>query len=82
MCSWWDNCNNKEPHNKEHNEFNRLWAQVRLQVEKTNGDEDEYDLWEAKFLGNLRMLKLKTTILPSEDPPDKAKNEECYAELD
>ena len=27
------------------------------------------------------MLKLKTTILPSEDPPDEAKNEECYAEL-
>ena len=27
------------------------------------------------------MLKLKTTILPLEDLPDKAKNEECYAEL-
>lgn len=27
------------------------------------------------------MLKLKTTILPSEEPPDKAKNEERYAEL-
>ena len=38
-------------------------------------------MWEAKFLGHLRMLKLKTTILPSEDPPDEAKNEECYAEL-
>ena len=46
-----------------------------------NGDENEYEFWEAKFLGHLRMLKLKTTILPSEDPPDEAKNEECYAEL-
>ena len=27
------------------------------------------------------MLKLKTTILPSEEPPAKAKNEERYAEL-
>ena len=45
-----------------------------------NGDENDYELWEAKFLGHLRMLKLKTTILPSEDPPDEAKNEECYAE--
>ena len=27
------------------------------------------------------MLKLKTTILPSEEPPDEAKNEERYAEL-
>ena len=27
------------------------------------------------------MLKLKTTILPSEEPPDEAKNEERYAVL-
>ena len=46
-----------------------------------NGDEKEYESWEAKFLGHLPMLKLKTTILPSEDLPDEAKNEECYAEL-
>ena len=27
------------------------------------------------------MLKQKTTILQSDEPPDEAKNEECYAEL-
>ena len=27
------------------------------------------------------MLKLKTTILPSEEPPDEANNEERYVEL-
>ena len=27
------------------------------------------------------MLTLKTTMLPSENPPEEAKNEECYAEL-
>ena len=46
-----------------------------------DGDENNYELWEAKFLGHLRMLKLKDTILPSQDEPNRAKNEECYAEL-
>ena len=46
-----------------------------------NGEESSYELWETKFLGHLRMLKLKDTILPSEDPPDQAKNMDCYAEL-
>ncbi|XP_048575805.1 uncharacterized protein LOC125557333 [Nematostella vectensis] len=46
-----------------------------------DGDESKYELWEAKFLGHLRMLKLKDTILPSTDAPDATKNEECYAEL-
>ena len=45
------------------------------------GDENNYELWEAKFLGHLRILKLKNTILPSEEAPDAAKNEECYADL-
>lgn len=45
------------------------------------GDENDYELWEAKFLGHMRILKLKDTILPSDEEPNEAKNEECYAEL-
>ncbi|PIK36609.1 hypothetical protein BSL78_26554 [Apostichopus japonicus] len=59
-----------------------------------NGDENEYELWETKFLGHLRMMKLKDTILGLNVPPEGeagsgqpnvndvvGKNEECYAEL-
>lgn len=46
-----------------------------------NGDENKYELWEVKFLGHLRMLGLKDTILSKEDNVDREKNEECYAEL-
>jgi len=52
-----------------------------------DGDEKSYELWETKFLGHLRLLGLKDTILSEppargeeeEDPADK--NEEAYAEL-
>lgn len=46
-----------------------------------DGDDTKYELWEARFLGYLQTLKLKATILPSEEEPDATKNEECYAEL-
>lgn len=39
-----------------------LWQCLRLCF---NGDENEYEIWETKFLGHLRMLGLKDTILGS-----------------
>lgn len=45
-----------------------------------DGDENNYELWEVKFLCHLRLIGLKETIL-SDDDPDPEKNEECYAEL-
>jgi len=46
-----------------------------------DGDERKYEQWEIKFLGYMRLQKLKDTILPSETPPDVNKNEEAFAEL-
>ena len=45
-----------------------------------DGDENNYELWEVKFLGHLRIIGLKDTIL-SADEPDPETNAECYAEL-
>lgn len=54
-----------------------------------DGDEKNYELWETKFLGHLRLLGLKDTILnePTSDDEDeefendRKKNEEVYAEM-
>lgn len=53
-----------------------------------DGDENNYELWETKFLGHLRLQGLKETILTaptSEDEnvlaEDEGKNEEAYAKL-
>ncbi|XP_014886863.1 uncharacterized protein LOC106946765 [Poecilia latipinna] len=51
-----------------------------------DGDEKNYELWETKFLGHLRLQGLKQTILtsPSDDDDeeeDAKKNAEAYAEL-
>ena len=49
-----------------------------------DGDEKNYEIWETKFLGYLRLQGLKETILqePGEDDVnDEVKNEEAYAEL-
>ena len=48
-----------------------------------DGNEDNYELWEVKFLGHMRMLGLKDTILSDadRDEHDKEMNEECYAEM-
>ena len=45
-----------------------------------NGDENNFKLWEVKFLGHMGMLGLKDTIL-SMDDRNPVKNEECYSEL-
>ena len=44
-----------------------------------NGDERKYELWEAKFMGYLHILKLKETVESEE--PNAAKNADVYAEL-
>jgi len=47
-----------------------------------DGDERKYEQWEVKFLGYMRLQKLKDTILPPPDTKvDAAKNEEAFAEL-
>ena len=46
-----------------------------------DGDERKYEQWEIKFLGYMRLQKLKDTILPSAEDPVPAKNEEAFAEL-
>ena len=52
--------------------FNRLYF---------DGDERKYEQWEIKFLGYMRLQKLKDVILPSDEAPDATKNEEAFAEL-
>jgi hypothetical protein len=47
-----------------------------------DGDERKYEQWEVKFLGYMRLRKLKDTILPAEGQAVNAtKNEEAFAEL-
>ena len=53
-----------------------------------NGDEKNYEIWETKFLGHLRLQGLKDVVLnfPDTDDADElvddtAKNAEAYAEL-
>ena len=47
-----------------------------------DGDERKYEQWEIKFLGYMRLQKLKDTIVGSEnDEIDADKNAEAFAEL-
>ena len=47
-----------------------------------DGDERKYESWEVKFLGYMRLLKLRDTILPpSGTDVDADKNAEAFAEL-
>jgi hypothetical protein len=50
-----------------------------------DGDQCNYEQWEVKFLGYMKLRKLKDTITETktDDLPAgfKDKNEECYAEL-
>ena len=45
------------------------------------GDEQDYDIWEVRFLGYMALQGLKETILPSSTTVDSTKNERAYAEL-
>ena len=47
-----------------------------------SGDETNFEQWEVKFLGYMRLQKLKDTIDAGEDVDiDEEKNAEAYAEL-
>jgi len=50
-----------------------------------DGNEERYELWEAKFIGYLRLQKLHDTILPEDEGGvarnDDGKNAEAFAEL-
>ena len=45
-----------------------------------DGDETKYELWEVKFLGYLRTIKLHD-VVNAEDDPDAEKNAQVFAEL-
>ena len=44
------------------------------------GEEDKYEMWELKMLAYMKLKKLKTTILPGQEPPDEEENETAFAE--
>ena len=44
-----------------------------------SGEEEEYDLWEVRFLGYMAIQDLKKTLLEAD--PDVSKNEKAYVEL-
>ena len=48
-----------------------------------NGDESKFELWEVKFLGQMRLQKLYDIFIPSpsEKELDAAKNADAFAEL-
>ena len=47
-----------------------------------DGDERKYEQWEVKFLGYMRLRKLKDSITAADDVEiTAAKNEEAFAEL-
>ena len=48
-----------------------------------NGESETYDLWEEKFLGYLKLKKIKDVVTSKETltAEQKSKNEEAYAEL-
>lgn len=61
-------------------ESNSRWARLVF-----DGDEKNYELWETKFLGHLRLQGLRDIILKqptdAEGEEERAKNAEAYAEL-
>ena len=46
-----------------------------------DGDPNEYEQWEEKFMGYLKIKKLKDIVTSTEATVDEDKNEEVYAEL-
>ena len=44
-----------------------------------NGEEGKYELWEVKFLGYLRTVKLHDVV--SAEAPNAEKNAQVFAEL-
>ena len=46
-----------------------------------HGDPDKFEQWEEKFMGYLKIKKLKDIVTSTEATVDEDKNEEVYAEL-
>ena len=61
---------------------NRLWAQENTHM--FDEDENNYELWEVKFLGYMRLQKLHEVVIREEsekDAPDAGKLANAFAEL-
>ena len=46
-----------------------------------DGDERNFELWETKFLGYMKLRKLKDVLVSEDDEVDEEKNETAFAEL-
>ena len=46
-----------------------------------NGDENKYELWELKFLAQMRLQKLHDVFVPGDKEPDASRNGDAFAEL-
>ncbi|CAB4038934.1 Hypothetical predicted protein, partial [Paramuricea clavata] len=46
-----------------------------------NGDESKYELWEVKFLAQMRLQKLHDIFVPGDKEPDESRNGDAFAEL-
>ena len=45
------------------------------------GDPDKFEQWEEKFMGYLKIKKLKDIVTSTDDNVDEDKNEDVYSEL-
>ena len=46
-----------------------------------NGDESKYELWEVKFLAQMRLQKLYDVFVPGDKEIEASKNADAFAEL-
>ena len=46
-----------------------------------DGDENQYDLWEVRFLGYLQLQGLKSVVLSTDADIDADKNEKVFSEM-
>lgn len=51
-------------------------------MSEADGDEKNYELWESRFLGHLRKLGLKDTVLKEPRPPPTGADEAPSVEDD
>ena len=46
-----------------------------------DGDERNFETWEVKILGYMKLRKLKEILVGTDDPADEDRNETAFAEL-
>ena len=46
-----------------------------------SGDDNEYELWETRFMGYLELKDLKDVVVSTADNVDATKNSKAFAEL-